>query len=201
MALPRYPELKKSIEDMLSKYFEEKAKEELGPFKDVRRFIQHEGRVLKHNTLDNDTELKELNYQVAKTEYVIKYDEIAKYTPEKVIELLDKQAKEFGGQQAKYQYQVLNDVTHETGNVVDAHNQPLSIELFLETISKIGISFDKSGNPEMPTVVIHPSQTDKWRQLIQEAENDPTVKQRMEEIIQQKREEFDAEQARRKLVD
>lgn len=66
MALPKYPELKTSLEKMVLRYFETKAREELGPFKDVRRFAQHEGRQLVHNTQDNTEKHRETDYKEAK---------------------------------------------------------------------------------------------------------------------------------------
>lgn len=85
--------------------------------------------------------------------------------------------------------------------MVDGGVKPLAIDLFLETVGKISIGFDKFDNPQMPTMVKPKSQSDKYRKIKEEAENDATAKQRMEAIIVGKKEEFDAEQARRKLVD
>lgn len=201
MALPKYPELKSSLEKMVLNYFETKAREELGPFKDVRRFTQHEGRKLVHNTQDDTGKRKETNYKEAKVEYAIKNEDLVKMKPEDVLELVTEKAKEFGGQQARINYQVLDETTKETGNVVDGGGKPLTIDLFLDTVSKISIAFDKFGNPQMPTMVIHPSQEEKYRKLIEEADNDPVAKQRMKDIIAKKKKEYDAEQASRKLVD
>jgi hypothetical protein len=201
MALPKYPELKSSLEKMVLNYFETKAREELGPFRDVRRFTQHEGRKLIHNTQDDTGKRKETAFKEAKVEYAFKYEDVINMKPEDVLELITVKAKEFGGQQLRINYQVLDETTKEAGNVVDAGGKPLTIDLFLDTISKISIDFDKFGNPQMPTMVIPESQSDKYRKLIEEAENDETAKQRMEAILAQKKKEYDAEQASRKLVD
>lgn len=201
MALPKYPELKSSLEKMVLNYFQTQAREELGPFKDVRSFTQHEGRVLVHNTQDDTDKRKETGYKEVKVNYALKYEDVIKMKPEDVFKLVAEKAKDFGGQQARINYQVLDETTKEAGNVVDAGGKPLSIDLFLDTISKISIGFDKFGNPQMPTMVIPESQSDKYRKLIEEAENDETAKQRMEAIMAEKKKEYDAEQARRKLVD
>lgn len=201
MALPKYPELKNSLEKMLFKYFERQAREELGPFKDVRRFTQHEGRVLIHNTLDDTDKHKETGYEEAKVEYAITYKEIAGMNAGDVFKLVVAKAKEFGGEQARLNYKVLDETTKEVGNVVDGGGKPLTVDLFLDTISKIGIGFDKFGNPQMPTLVIPESMEDKYRKLMEEADKDEVAKQRMKDIIAEKKKEYDAEQARRKLVD
>jgi len=186
---------------MILKYFEDQAREELGPFKDVRRFQQHEGRMLVHNTQDDTDRRKETTFKEAKVDYAIKYEDLVKMKPENVLALVKEKAAEFGGQQARINYQVLHETTEETGNVVDANGQPMSIDLFLDTVSKISISFDKFGNPQMPTMVIHPSQSEIYRKLIEDAEHDEGAKKRMEAIIAEKKKEYYAEQASRKLVD
>lgn len=201
MALPKYPEIKSDVEKMLWKFFEQKAREELGPFRDVRRFTQHEGGKLVHNTLDDTAQRRDMLYQEGSVEFPIARDELAKMKLEDILTLLQEKAKEFGGQQARSSFQVLERITEETGNIVDVGGEPLTIDVFLDTISKISVAFDKFGNPQMPTIVIHPSMEEKYRKLLEEAENDEDAKRRLNEIIAQKKREYDAEQARRKLVD
>lgn len=201
MALPKYPQLKKKIENMLLDYFQREAQKELGPFEGARRFVQHEGKTFVHNTMDNTGKKKELNYVEAKTEYLVKYADIPNMGAEDVIKMLQEKAKEFGGQQAKHNYKVLNQVTEETGNVVHGNNEPFNIDMFFEVIEKIQIEFDEFGNPNMPTMVVSSSGAERAKIVMQEAENDPETKRRMEELIARKRKEYDAAQARRKLVD
>lgn len=201
MAFPLYPELKSEVEKMLLNFFEQKAREELGPFRDVRRFSVHEGRKLVHNTLDNQEYRRDMAYEVGSVEFAISHEEMAAMVVDDVRALLEEKAKEFGAQQAQHGYRVLDQVTAETGNVIDAGGKPLTVDLFLETIRKISIAFDKFGNPQMPTIVIHPSMAEKYRTLLEEANNDEETKRRLNEILTQKKGEYDAEQARRKLVD
>ncbi|MEV0772749.1 hypothetical protein [Nocardia salmonicida] len=201
MALPMYPELKIQVEKMLLKYFEQKASEELGPFKDVRRFTQHEGGKLVHNTLDNTREHRDMTFMEGSVGFSTTREEMAEMTLEDVLKLLGGKAKEFGSQQAQQSFQALHKVTEETGNVVDAGGEPLTIDVFLESISKISVAFDKFGNPQLPTVVIHPSMAEKYRMLMEAAENDEDARKRLNDILAEKKEEYDAEQARRKLVD
>jgi hypothetical protein len=87
---------------MLMDYFESEARKELGPLQDVRRFTQHEGKTLKHNTMDNNQKDKELNYVEFKSEYKVAYADVPTMGAEGVLKLLQEQAEEFGGQQAKH---------------------------------------------------------------------------------------------------
>lgn len=201
MALPKYKEVKLVIEKSISKRFRDVSRAELRPFNESPSFIQHEGKTLIHNTLDNQESQKTMNYQMAKVEYKIEHSKIPDMTPEEVFSIVDEKAKEMGGQMAKYHFAVLDKTIKETGNSVDAGGQKLSPDLFLETMSKISMDFDKDGNPKLPTIVISPKTADQWKRVMAEAEADPKHKEKFDAIIVQKRKEFDAEQARRKLVD
>jgi hypothetical protein len=201
MALPKYKEVKAIIEKSISKRFHDVSRLEMQPFNESPNFIQHEGKTLIHNTLDNQASKKTMNYQMAKVEYKIEHAKIPDMNPEEVFAIVDEKAKDIGGQIAKYHFSVLNKTIKETGNSVDAKGQKLSPELFLETMSKISISFDKDGKPRLPTIVISPKTADQWKRVIAEAEADPEHKKKFDAIIEQKKKEFNAEQARRKLVD
>lgn len=201
MALPKYKEVKAIIEKSVSKRFHDVSRLEMRPFNESPNLIQHEGKTLIHNTLDNQVSQKTMSYQKAEVKYQLEHSKIPDMTPEEVFDIVDKKAKEMGAQMAKHHFEVLNKTIEETGNSVDAKGQKLSPDLFLETISKISISFDKDGNPKLPTIVISPKTADQWKRVMAEAEADPEHKKKFDAIIAQKKKEFDAEQARRKLAD
>ena len=201
MALPKYKEIKAIIEKSVSKRFRDVSRQEMRPFNESPNFIQHEGKTLIHNTLDDQASQQTMSYQMAKVEYRFEHAKIPEMTPEEVFEIVDQKAKDMGAQMAKYHFEVLNKVIKKTGNSVDAKGQKLSPDLFLETISKISIAFDKDGKPKLPTIVISPKTADQWKRVMAEAEADPNHKAKFDTIIEQKKKEFDAEQARRKLVD
>lgn len=201
MAIPKYREAKEIVEKHLAERFDNVSRQELIPFNESPRIVQHEGKTLKHNTLDNSSKQKTMNYQKVEVNYVIKYEEIPDMKPEDVLAMIDEKAKGVGSQMAKYHYQVINDAAKEVGNVVNSRDKKLSLDLFFETIGKISISFDKDGNPHMPTLVTSSKMADQWKALIKEADNNPEVKARMKALLSEKRKEYDAEQASRKLVD
>lgn len=200
MALPKYREAKLIIEKQLAEYFERASRKELAPFNESPRITQHEGKTLKHNTLDKSRKQKVMKYQATSVEYRIEWAKVPDMTPEDVLAMLDEKAKIMGSEMAKYHFKVLDETVREAGNVVNAKGQKPSVDLFLETLEKISISFDKDGNPKMPTLVISPKQADDWKKVMDDSKT-PEVDARFKRIMEKKKEEYDAEQASRKLVD
>lgn len=200
MALPKYKEVKKVTEKLLNARFLAKSREELGPFAESRRIQQWEGELLKHNTLDDSKSLKTLSYQVASTEFKLQYSEVKDMKPEDVVKLIDKMAKDIGASQAKYNYKVLADTVKEAGNSVDAKNSKPSVKIFFEILGKISMDFDSEGKPKWPSIVCGPDQQEKWLKVLETAHNPNNIK-KLEEIIEQKKKDFYARQANRKLVD
>ncbi len=201
MALPKNKETKAIIEKCLSQRFNSIMRHETRPFNESPHIIQHEGKVLMHNTLDNQDSQKTMEYRKAEFTHKTDFQQLISMTPEDVIKVLDEGAKNIGGQIVKHYFQVLSTVTEEVGNVVDAKDQKTTPELFLDAMRKISISFDKDGNPKLPTVIINEKMSDAWRKVIEEAEVNPKHKEEFNKIIEQKRKEYNAEQVSRKLVD
>lgn len=200
MALPKYREAKKIIEEMLSDRITNVSRNKMVPFNESPNIVQHEGKTLIHNTLDNSSRQKTMSYQKTQFEYVFKYDKIPDMQPEDVLKIVDEKAEAMGEEMAKYQFKVLDETVKEAGNVVDAKGQKPSIEMFLDVLEKISITFDKDGKPNMPTLVIGHKQANDWKAVIEQSKT-PEIDEKFNEIMKKKKEEYDAEQAGRKLVD
>lgn len=201
MALPKNKEVKTIIEKCVSQRFNSVMKSETRPLNESPRIIQHEGKVLIHNTLDDQDSQKTMEYRKAEFTYKTNLQQLISMTPEDVIKVLDEGAKNIGGQMVKHYFQVLSAAVEEVGNVVDAKDQEITPETFLDAMRKISIQFDKDDNPKLPTVTINEKMSDAWRKVIEEVEVNPKHKEEFNKIIEQKRKEYNAEQAGRKLVD
>ena len=136
MALPKNKETKAIIEKYLFQRFNSIMRHETRPFNESPRIIQHEGKVLIHNTLDDQDSQKTMEYR--KAEFIHKTDlqQLISMTPEDVIKVLDEGAKDIGGQMVKYYFQVLSTAVEEVGNVVDAKDQEITPETFLTRCEK-----------------------------------------------------------------
>ena len=201
MALPKLKEVKTIVEKSVSKRFSSVMRNEMRPFNESPNIIQHEGKTLIHNTLDNQASKKVMKYKLAQVDYKLEYAKLSNMSAEEILEVIDEKAKDMGGQMAKHQFEVLNQTIKATGNSINAGGKKLTPDLFLESMNKISISFDKDGSPKLPTIVISPKSADEWKRIMDEAESDPEHKAKFEAIMKKKKEEYDAEQASRKLVD
>ncbi len=90
----------------------------------------------------------------------------------------------------------MNEVTAKTGNVVNSADHNSQLEAFAESLEQIEMSVDEHGNLNLPTIVIHPSQTKK---LNEEFENAlPEMHERLESIKARKLQEATLKEEERK---
>jgi len=62
-------------------------------------------------------------------------------------------------------------------------------------------SFDESGNWQRPTFVLNPIQAPRLRKELERMETEPNLIRRFEELLVQKKRDWDDREANRKLVD
>lgn len=110
--------------------------------------------------------------------------------------------------QQKMTKQVLEEVniaTAKAGTQVDAKGK-LITESYLEGLEKIYVEFDERGNPYLPKLTMHPDTVLKHDKLLEEhlKENPKHMEEyeeRLKEIIEIKRKEYNDRESNRKLVD
>jgi hypothetical protein len=79
---------------------------------------------------------------------------------------------------------------------MDAGGQPLSHDLLLKSLEGIEFDFDENGDPIWPTLVMSPSMGEQFRRL---PPMTPEQKKALEEMIERKREKFNARKRNRQL--
>jgi hypothetical protein len=83
----------------------------------------------------------------------------------------------------------------------DAGGRPISAELIFETWESMDFSFDEKGNWQRPTLVINPIQAPRLTKELKRMETEPDLIERFEELLAQKKRDWDDREANRKLVD
>ncbi|OGO39420.1 MAG: hypothetical protein A2W35_13385 [Chloroflexi bacterium RBG_16_57_11] len=92
-------------------------------------------------------------------------------------------------------YKVLNEIIGATGNVFDAGGQPFSFDQYLDMLEKIEIEFKENNEPIFPTIVAPPELFERICNL----SLTPEQEERLGEIIEKKRQVYDAQKRTRRL--
>jgi hypothetical protein len=95
----------------------------------------------------------------------------------------------------------ISEAVEDVGNVVDGGGRPFSADLFIELLEKMELSFNRHGEWEPPTIVVHPETLQKMKVQIELLDSDPETKARVEAVVNRQREEWRAREACRALVD
>jgi hypothetical protein len=90
----------------------------------------------------------------------------------------------------------LGEICDAAGQTVDAGGRSLDHDLLLEALEGVEITFDAEGNPQMPTLVVHPEMADKIAALPPAT---PEQEQRFADMMQRKKDEFIARRRSRQL--
>jgi hypothetical protein len=122
--------------------------------------------------------------------------DVYNFNLEKICTDIYEFAQGFLRDMTKTMFATLSQVTDFTGNVIDGKGKGVSHEMLLEMLEKIHIDFDEAGNPQFPSLVIHPDMAKSFEKLKSIEE---LYKSRYDEIINRKREAYYAEKGCRGL--
>jgi hypothetical protein len=165
---------------------------------DVPQGRVFEGRrnvIVREDGSEDETKMREVSAETR-----IAVDEMRELHLPKLLEKLDATVQEMAATQARHFYETMSEGVEKVGNTIDGGGQRFSAGLFLQAIEKIWIEFNADGSPQMPTVHISPNQTDDVKRTIERLESEPELKKRFDAIMINKREEWRAREADRKLV-
>lgn len=98
-------------------------------------------------------------------------------------------------------FQFFAETVEEAGTAFNARGQPLSAELILQSYEKLEFTFDNKGRWRMPQPIFHSSLKPRFDHEWKRLHTEPELRQKMQKLIYRKKEEWDVQQANRKLVD
>ncbi len=197
--LPDFPatktELKKAVTERLRRWVHG----ESTLLSTVRHFMVHEGD--SFTIQRSDGTIEKSPYQEAAVEITIDKADIATFTPQALVEKIDKMAREMAEKTSKMMIERLHHISEEEGQVVDARGKPLSPDLLLEALERMDIDFDKNGKPSGLHMLVGPELWARVQAKAAEWEADPEFQRRRIEMLARKREAWRDRQSRRKLAD
>ena len=95
----------------------------------------------------------------------------------------------------KMMFETLEQVTDLTGNQVDARGKTASPDLVLDMLEKVQLTFNKEGEPILPTLVVAP---ETGRQLSR-MKFTKEQEERQRQILEKKKKEYHAKKRNRRL--
>jgi len=179
--------------------------------KEIRETIENdtlfqkigEERLFEGNTsvLIKDNEEQEIKPLTIEDKIEVNNDEIIERGIQVLENIKPNLIKYFIKDKHKMLFDAVDNATRETGNVVDAKGKPFDFNTFIELLEKLQIDFNRMDKPIMPSIIIHPSMLPQIQAKLKEAENNPEFQKRMEQLIEQKKREWNDRESNRKLVD
>jgi hypothetical protein len=196
--LPDFLVIKRQIADDLTNRLRSEQRQD-SLFSLFKQFRQHEGD--RFTMIREDQTAHTSRYRRVEMEGTLKVDDVLRSGTKAVRDMLDTMGEGLAKDEAQAFMSMMDQATEEAGTVVHGKGQPFSAEHFIEAISKIELSFDDNGNWEMPTMIMHPLQEARFHAVMKQIDDTADVKARVTAIVDKKREEWLAREARRTLVD
>jgi hypothetical protein len=196
--LPDYPGVKRDMSSRLKDYFEAQVGRHWGLFNEVRRVRYFEGDT--HSLTREDGEVEKRPFTTIASEVTIEAGELPKLSLESALEKLDTAAADMARQNAQLFYGTISEAVEKVGNVVNAEGRRISASMILEMYEKLQIDFDRHGRPNLQQIHMPPELGERAEEALRELFNNPEMRRQFEALINAKREEWRAREARRKLV-
>jgi len=132
---------------------------------------------------------------VSKTEFVFRYEDIRLCDTSALATQMDSAADQQLAVVMPHFFEVIKRASDAAGTAIDAGGKPFDFEMWLEMLGKVDFDFDDQGNPDLPTLIMHPDQAKRLQAV------PPTVQQQkaFADLIERKRSEYHARQRHRKL--
>jgi len=196
---PRTPFVSRRLQDAVSKSFMEEVADLLRRQREVyldpnnTMTFQHGHRWVSPA---NDLGEKTGEMEQHSVESTLALADIVKGNPALIFKHTNEIARAMNSSFEKMFFSKMNEMTEQTGNVVNAADHNSQLETFAASLECIEMSVDDEGNLNLPTFFIHPSQQEKLMKEFEAAP--PELHERIERIKANKLKEATQKEADRK---
>jgi len=196
---PDFPEEKQRIMEALTHRLRQRHSQLLGPFSSSTAYAHHEGDYWQIHRADGSVERQE--YMRIGGQLSVELDEVPDMKVETLLKKIDDVAETAAADLSRAIYSHINRAIDEAGTGIDAGGRPLDQDLFLKALDAIDWDFDKDGNPTNIAIVMHPKVWESHKDIMKAWESDPAFVSKHSALQARKREEWNARESRRTLVD
>lgn len=191
--LPDLPKIKIELEKKVIKRMQNAEKASIvSEFKKSRMFEGKNSKIYRDDGIIDEVKMRKHGIEIS-----LKFKEIENSSPEEILKKIDKAGAELTAQKTKTMFDKIGNVAKSVGNEFSLKGQKFNLEHFFKAMEKIYIDFDKNENPILPTFV---GPTNFDFDVLKKLESDDEAKQKYEEIIRIKKDEWRARENSRKLV-
>ena len=196
--LPDYPSLKKEIREVLQVFLRKQLQHYSVAIQQIpkNKIFEGKGTVIKRHTGEEDP----THFMRSETGFELKCDEIPEMDINDILTKLDQVALSMAEKMESNFFKSISEHLDKAGRTFGQKGEPLTGKTILSALSNIFISFDKDGKPSLPSIFHGPKLEKSMEKAIKEIEENPELKKEQNKILLQKREEWRAEEASRKLV-
>ena len=197
--LPDYPSVKQKINSLLRRYLKAEIVRRSPILKEIRQTVQHEGR--EGTFGDVDGRESPIKYKEVAASYSLTRDEMRQPDFQLVLSKFAAMAETFAEGQSKIFFDTVSEAVESVGNVVDAKGK-LTKEAFLELMRKMQGDFNpQTGEPQRPTLVLHPDTLAEIKDELKSWEKDPAFVAALSAIEHQQRLDWHDRESSRRLAD
>lgn len=196
--LPDFTRVKTDLAEMLEALMRQLVRRHLGPLGRIPRVTLFEGgsQVLSRPSGEEEpTAFREIQVR-----FMVTDDEAPTMTFTSLVEKMNAAAEEIAKKMAADLYGTIHRAVEQVGNVVDAQGERFSARLILETLSRMQIDFGPNRAPRMPELHVHPDLSEAVDRAQRELSENPRLKRQFKQMLDEKREEWRAREASRRLV-
>ena len=196
--LPDFLKTKEKLKKMIISEMKKAHLRHLGPLANAPVSRMFEGN--KSIIVREDGSVSDMNPKLITSELKVNLAEIEGMSHEMILDKINTMAKEIAEEQAKLSYEVIGKAAEEVGNVVDAHGETFSIDLFFQALERIDRDFDEAGNSTELMCPVSPELFPSIVKFIEQAKTDPEIDKRFKALMERKREEWRVRENNRELV-
>ncbi len=197
--LPDYPSVKQKTSSLLRRYLKEEIVRRSPILKEIRQTVQHEG--CEGTFGDVDGRESPIEYKEVTAGFSLTRDEMRQPDFQLVLSKFAAMAETFAEGQSRILFDTVSEAAESVGNVVDAKGK-LTKETFLELMRKMQGDFNpQTGEPQRPTMVLHPDTLAKITADLESWETDPEFMAALSAIEQQQRLDWRDRESSRRLAD
>jgi len=194
--MPEFVDATNAIQASLTKKMLDTHSEATREFRKAKKIVYFEG---EGHGVETDGQSEPSEFTLIESGISFHVDDLMKMTPEDFEQRFIEMGRELGEKANAFHWKIIRDATERSGSVVTRRKSDSIVESIFMMVEKAYMCFENGGHGY--SLHVPPSEYDAVVQAQNEIRESPELSRRMENLMQQKYEQWRVEEANRKLVD